>query len=413
MEFKFPFFGKNFSMETTKGKTYFDDNKLFDSIKQYPYLDKDIKCDILIIGGGIQGAIVNYFLSQKFNCILVDKARLGRNSTCVATALLEFQLDDFAKDLKSELDSIDICHIYKMGLKSLAKIKSVIQDLGNKCNYRVCPSLLYSNRQCDVSKIQKEFKFRKSNGFDCKFVNSENNPYPFDIKAGIFDKNGGAEFNPYLFEKQLIESATNGEKIFENTEIVEIKNQDQKIIAYTKFGNTITANKVIITTGFDYTLIDQNTQKLMTMDVSYTIVTKPINGIKELKLPLIQDTLTNYHYLRVLKDNRIIFGGEDEAFGGELDYNKANKKYLSLLKNLKKMFHCFEDKIEIEYSFCGLFASTTNNLGIIGKSGRDNIYYFLSCGANGIINTFCGVDILLDLFSGKSNEFEKYFSPQR
>lgn len=42
-----------------------------------------------------------------------------------------------------------------------------------------------------------------------------------------------------------------------------------------------------------------------------------------------------------------------------------------------------------------------------------NFYYFLSCGANGIINTFCGIDIIKDLLEGKSNEFEKYFSPLR
>lgn len=27
----------------------------------------------------------------------------------------------------------------------------------------------------------------------------KNNPFPFYLKAGIIAKNGGAEFNPYLF----------------------------------------------------------------------------------------------------------------------------------------------------------------------------------------------------------------------
>lgn len=46
-------------MEILKGVTYFDKQKLG---KQYAYLNKDIVCDVAIIGGGIDGAIVNYFL---------------------------------------------------------------------------------------------------------------------------------------------------------------------------------------------------------------------------------------------------------------------------------------------------------------------------------------------------------------
>lgn len=85
-------------MEYVKGKPYFTDCK--SRIKQYPYLNDDKYCDILIIGGGIDGAIANYYLSQKYDVVLVDKGRLGFGCTSCATALLEYQLDDFASDLK-------------------------------------------------------------------------------------------------------------------------------------------------------------------------------------------------------------------------------------------------------------------------------------------------------------------------
>ena len=62
-------------MEYVKGQPYFCQVK--DKIKQYSYSDKDIKCDILIIGGGIDGAILNYYLSKKYNVVLVDMARFG------------------------------------------------------------------------------------------------------------------------------------------------------------------------------------------------------------------------------------------------------------------------------------------------------------------------------------------------
>ena len=85
-------------MKTINGNTYFD--KVGLKIKQFPYLNSDLDIDYLIIGGGIEGDILNYYLSKDFNVGLVEAERIGRKSTSIATALLEFQLDSFASDLK-------------------------------------------------------------------------------------------------------------------------------------------------------------------------------------------------------------------------------------------------------------------------------------------------------------------------
>ena len=63
----------------------------------------------------------------------------------------------------------------------------------------------------------------------------------------------------------------------------------------------------------------------------------------------------------------------------------------------------------IEYKFCGYFGWTDNNLGLIGKSKEDGIYYLISCGANGIINAFAGTEILLDLFENRDNPLIPFF----
>ena len=73
-------------MQYVKGEPYF--YKCSKHLKQYPYLDKDIETEILIVGGGIYGAILNYFLSQKHNVTLIDKGRLGGGCTSCATATI-------------------------------------------------------------------------------------------------------------------------------------------------------------------------------------------------------------------------------------------------------------------------------------------------------------------------------------
>ncbi len=148
--------------------------------------------------------------------------------------------------------------------------------------------------------------------------------------------------------------------------------------------------------------------------ISYTIVTKPIEKINWKHNALIQDDEEPYHYLRILPDNRLIFGGEDTKFKLKPISDKlAQKKYDKLLKTLKNMLPQYAERIEVDYKFCGAFGSTENNLGLIGKTENPNFLYFLSAGANGIINAMFGATLIEDILEGRNNPLAHLFSPIR
>ena len=184
------------------------------------------------------------------------------------------------------------------------------------------------------------------------------------------------------------------------------------MIAFTNFGDKIVCNKIVLATDFNFELMrDKN---LCERVISYTIVTKPIEGLQWKDNALIQDDLSPYHYMRILPDKRIIFGGGDSKFKLKAISNKwAQKKYQTLLSDLKKMLPSFADKIDIEYNFCGAFGSTNNNLGLIGKTENPNLFYFLSAGANGILNAIYGSCMLDKILNGEDAPLEHLFSPLR
>lgn len=398
-------------MEYIKGNSYFCETS--SKIKQFSYLDKNINCDILIVGGGINGAILNYFLSKIYDVVLVESYQIGRNCTSQATALLEYQLDDYAEELKKYMSESEIVNIYKMGLESIEKIENFINQFGNFCNFRKCPSFLYTDCIFGKKSIIDEYYFRINNGFKANLYNQDNNPFPFKIQLGLYNEDGGAELNPYLFTKQMIENARNQKSIYENTEVVTFNIcDDETIEVKTKSGNIIKCKKLILATGFDFSLMKE--KKLCERFISYSIVTKPIKNISWKHNALIQDDKSPYHYLRILPDNRIIFGGEDSIFKLKpINKKLAEKKYLKLEKKLKEMLEDFKDEIIVDYKFCGAFGSTPNNLGLIGKTENPNILYFLSAGANGIINAMAGAKLIQDILQSKPNPLEKLFSPLR
>ena len=55
----------------------------------YPKLDKNLKTDVLILGGGISGALTAHYLVQEgIECTLIDARTIGLGSTCASTSLL-------------------------------------------------------------------------------------------------------------------------------------------------------------------------------------------------------------------------------------------------------------------------------------------------------------------------------------
>lgn len=397
-------------MKLYKGTPYF----CFTSpnLKQYPYQTKDITTDVLIVGGGICGAILNYYLSQKYDVALIEKGRIGQNCTSIATAILEYQLDDFYEDLKSELDKQEIIQIYKMGQNSIKKLEKFIKKHNNLCNFAKRPSFLFSQNAQDNNKIKREYNLRKNYGFSCKLYTRTNNPFPFPIASGIYDKNGGAELNPYLFCKQLIENSQNQTKIFENTSFESFMQKDDKFIVETSYYHKIYANKIVFCTGFDMELFQD--ENMMQRFVTYSIVTNPQKKLIWKNNATIHDNQNPYHYLRKLPDDRLIFGGEDVCFKKSNFFKqKCEKKYQNLLMSLKSLFSNQNLDIKIDYQFCGAFGTTDNNLGLIGETDMQNIYLFLSCGANGIINALSGVDIIEQLFNCSTHPLAHLFSPLR
>ena len=397
-------------MDYVKGRPFFciDTNIL----KSFPYLDKDVESDILIIGCGIDGAIANFYLSQNFDVITVDSSKIGFCCTSCATALLEYQLDDFAEDLKEFMSESEIVDAYKMGLYAIEKIEGFVKEFENYCNFAKRPSLMYTPNIFNSKKLEKEFDFRVKNRFNCELITKENNPFPFKIKTGIFCQDGGAELDPYLFTKQLIENSKNQDKIFENTKIKEIEKTSNGFLAKTHFGPTIKCKKIIIATGFNWEVI--NKTNLCERTITYSLVTKPLKNFSWHQKTLIQDANSPYHYLRMLPNNRIIIGGEDSVFNENgINEKLAQKKYKKLEKHLYKLFPNIKDQIIIEFKFCGSFGTTDNNLGLMGKSEDEDILYFISCGANGILNAMYSVEILEDILTHKSNKLENLFSPTR
>lgn len=56
---------------------------------KYDYLSEDIDTEVIIVGGGVTGSILGYYLSKNnIDCVVLEKNIVGYGSTSITTALL-------------------------------------------------------------------------------------------------------------------------------------------------------------------------------------------------------------------------------------------------------------------------------------------------------------------------------------
>lgn len=382
--------------------------------KQYNYLTEDIDTEVIIVGGGVTGSILGYYFSKEgIDSVILEKSRIAHGSTSITTSLLQYELDSNLMSLMESVPSEQVINSYKLGITALKEIEKFINENGNGCNYIKRDTLLYTAKDLEKKEIYEEYKIRKENGFNVKFINEEENPFSFDLKAGLYAIEGGAELDPFKYTHQLLEVATNnGLRVYENTPVIDVKYNEEYVEAITSYNHKVKGKILVLATGYNTELFTDRNFGVKTY--TYNIATKPLRDIKGWQNNvLIRDNESRYNYFRTTSDNRIIAGGEDTPFTDNFNPKIAIEKYNILEQRLKNMFNEINN-IKIEYKYCGAFASTKDNLGFIGKDpNKDKLWYVLGYGANGILFAILGGLMLPKLYKGEVDEYLKYFKVDR
>ena len=397
-------------MNLVKGQSFYCRQQ---SKKQYPYLTENIKTEILIIGGGVTGALALYqFLKKGFSCVLVDESRFGMCSTSITTALLQYELEDNFEDLMKKMSVSDVENAYTLGSMGLKEVEQILNDIGNDCDFEINDTLLLSNKTRDIKALQTEFEYRHAMGYPVKFYDEMNNPTPFLLKAGVFTEKGGARLNPYKFTIQLLESADGRARLFENTKINSLTCRKDKVLAKAQHGGCIIADKVILATGYDTILGTK--RRFCKKQITYNIEAAPTEDMKDLKI-LARDNMKNYHYFRQIPGGNIIFGGSDTKLSMRgIQKKVSGRKYYELLDYLNNSFLEADENFTLKKAVSGVFGVTPDNLGVAGfDKEQPNIIYCLGYGANGILFAAMGAKMLADECRGESQELLKLLDPFR
>jgi glycine/D-amino acid oxidase-like deaminating enzyme len=381
----------------------------------YPVLSQNKKTDVVVMGGGISGALVAWQLVKKgFDCIVVDARTIGLGSSCSSTALLQYEIDTPLSELQHKVGLDKAVRAYHLCRQSIYELGEIAKEVGfTEFEYK--QSMYYAAHKKDVKFLNNEFTIRKKNGFKVSLLAQAEikKDFGFNAPAAILSKDG-AQTNAYLFAHYLLQSGLKkGLKVYDRTEIVKISNHPKKVILTAQTGYSITAKKIVYATGYEaIKYINKPIVKLLS---TFATISENMQEQRPFwnKDVLLWNTANPYLYMRTTKDNRILIGGRDEDF-----YNPARRDKLVVPKakqlsaDFKKLFP--DISFKSEFNWAGTFGSTKDGLPFIGTyKPLANSYFALGFGGNGITFSQIAATIICDKISGKINNDEDIFSFSR
>ncbi len=375
--------------------------------KIYPYLADDISTDVLIIGGGIAGALTTYYLAKEgVKVTVVERNIIGYGATSTANAILEYQSDMDMYKLEKIIGQKQARRVFKLCLDAIDMIEDIDNEFEKPTGFKRQDSIYFTNKFMQKSNMSKEFLVRKNAGFDTSLLDSH---AVLNISSGILTKNASAVINPYMFTQALFEylSKMKNVKIYENTEIKEIKTMFDSVECITSNGFKITSNSLIFTTGVETLKYINNPN--IDLYKTFTIVSKPLIEKEYMKDSTInftaRDSIEPCHYIRFDNNGRIIFGGEntkltEKFMDNKYFYNVSNDKYKKLNTSMNKLFSNIEN-IPIEFAFNSTYASTKDGLPYVDEiPNMPNCFCNLGLGSNGIIYSAIGAGMLKNAING-------------
>lgn len=352
---------------------------------EYQALKKDIKTDVLIIGGGICGLLCGYFLkSLNIDCVIVESNRIASGTSGNTTAKITSLHGALYNNLINKYGIETAKKYFEINEKAIGEFKKIAKNFD--CDFKVTDAYTYSLN--DKKKIEKEFRALESIGANPKLKFEA--PLPFSIAAAVGIENE-AEFNPIKFIKYISKDL----RIYENTRVNKIENQ----YAYFKDGK-IKAENFIVTTHFPF--INKYGLYFLKLyqERSYVLALENAANLDGMYVDEADNGLSFRNY-----KNLLFLGGG----GGRTGMPCGN--WEELIKVKEKYY----SNSNIKYKWATQDCISLDKIPLIGQYSPKTPNIFVATGFNkwGMTSSMVAAMILSDLISDRKNEYADIFSPSR
>ena len=352
----------------------------------FPQLQKDIHTDVLIIGGGIAGVLIAYFLHQNgVKYALAEKDRICSGTTGNTTAKITVQHGlNYHKIIKNS--GVEAAQQYLTANKNaFEKYAELCQKID--CDYKIKDNYVYSvnNRK----KLEDEMAALRK--ISCPAELCDWLDIPVNTVGAVRFPHQ-AQFHPLKF----ISSIAKGLNIYENTFVKEMIGS----IAVTDHGKVITARRVIVTTHFPFINKHGSYFLKLCQHRSYVIA---LSGAQDVSGMYVDESHTGMSFRNY--GDYLLLGG-----GGHRTGHRGGS-WNELTEFARRTYpHATE-----AYRWAAQDCMSLDDIPYIGRYSKSTRDLYVASGFNkwGMTGAMTAAMLLSDTILGKPNDCAEVFSPSR
>jgi len=385
-----------------------------------PKLAGTVVADLVVVGGGYSGlwtALLAKERAPESHVVLVEAKRVGwaasgRNGGFCEASLTHGHENGLARWPK-EMPLLD-----RLGVENLDAIEASEQRYGMDFEFERTGQLAPAVEEHQLEWLREWADEAAANGEadDVVFLDEaavQASVHSPTYLGGVWEKRTNAMVHPARLAAELARVAEErGVEIFERSPVRRIDTPGSTgAVSVVTDGGRVDAKHAVLATNVFPSLLKRN--RLMTVPVyDYVLMTEPLSaeqldsiGWKDRQG--IGDMANQFHYYRLSKDNRILFGGYDAVYhyGRKVreQYENRPESWQTLASHFFTTFPQLEG-LQFSHQWAGAIDTSTQFTAFFGTAREHRVAYAAGFTGLGVGSTRFAAEVMLDLLERRDNE---------
>ncbi|SDO23293.1 NAD(P)/FAD-dependent oxidoreductase [Vreelandella arcis] len=385
-------------------------------LKTFPQLTRDHQIEVVVIGGGITGALIAYELSRHgHHVVVLERRDVGWGSSAASTALLQYEIDTHMTELAERYGEADAVLAYRACAEAIGELETLAAGMGD-VDFERQLSLYYASNEEDVASLKEELALRQKHGFDAEWLESEAvlDEYGF-VAPGAILTQLAASIDPYRMAYQLFSRVVElGGEVYDRSQMETMAPDDKGVTLTLANGAKLRCQYVVMAAGYEsQTWLPESVAFNRS---SYAFITDPLppEALGKLRSTMVWESTRPYLYMRTTRDGRLLVGGDDDD---EDIPKRRDARVEEKVEGLARKIEALWPKLEINptFSWGGTFAETDDGLPFFGPHDAQGprVHFAMAYGGNGISYSMIGAKLIRALIEGKPHPLTELFSFKR
>jgi glycine/D-amino acid oxidase-like deaminating enzyme len=379
-----------------------------------PPLEADAQADLLVIGGGLTGLWAALLASEQQDVVLLEGERVafgasGRNGGFM-DASLTHGLENGMSRWPDEMPELE-----RLGRENFAAIKDAMAANGIDAGFEETGELSFATAPHQAEYIPEIVEAARAHGWPAEALSAEQ--AQAEVRSPTYHgaaylPEGRGLVDPARLAWGLAAAARNaGARIHERTPVARLERDGAGVRATTASGRVVRARGAVLATSAFPPLV-RAIRRYVVPVYDYVLVTEPLSRVQRDSLGWarrqgLTDLGNQFHYYRLVGDNRILFGGYDAVYnfrngmGPHLDERPASFELLAA-----HFFETFPQLAGLRFThrWGGAIDTCSRFSVMFGKALGGRAVFAVGYTGLGVAASRFGAQVALDLVEGRDTE---------